>query len=114
MRMVRLVLVASSAMSQFALIHVTLLEGEQRGSVAARSRARTAEEELVRRTMTYNNTLLLAQLLLLLEAARPFLKPGRRYSVGSERYSFARIECATWPAPTPARRFRSRIRWWAP
>ena len=39
-----------------------------------------------------NQTLLLAQLALVVSAAEPFLRPKIRYSIGPEKYSFERIE----------------------
>ena len=86
-RKLRLICLAVSAMSDYLFVREVLHEDLQScpGEL-------DHDAEVFDMTMGYNHALLLVQFALLMSAAEPYLKSGVRYSVGHERYSFARIQ----------------------
>ena len=94
-RKLRLICLASAAMSGYMQVRELLQDELQNPLDVSAEHAAEDEahdQELFDFAFGHNNMLLMAQFALLLSAAKPYLKPGRTYSVGTEVYSFARIE----------------------
>jgi len=76
-----------------------LLEDELQNPLDPSAEEAAHDEELFDFAFGHNHMLLMAYLVLLLSAAKPYFKQGRTYSFGPEVYLFARIEraCSKWP-----------------